>query len=574
MCGLLALGLAACSAEEPMNPGVSPEPTPGQKDVYASLTVKLPGASTRSMESQDDEVGQDYENNVGKILVVLATYSETDKEYKYLTMAESDAKPNSSDVPAGQVKYVLNFSSQEMSPNPLDKEEDGATVPESDVYVFVYCNPSAELLGMFYDSTLTTGSSFTNLVGTILDKDNAVMWKKNNFLMTNWKIKETPVKIPKRDDLINNHGTPESAFNLGTVQVKRAAARFDFMPTSTALGENVYEIKDIDGETVVGKVELTEMAMFNIAKRFYYLPRTSSTWTWDNIELCSGKEEEDFVVSYSRSFKQPQSGILNNNVGTNFYSYIVGNQLDGSGENGLEWVNIKNWYNNAQDDNADWTMTEGGDHIASAYKIWRYTTENTIPAQKADGSSSTSSQKVGITTGVVFKGVFTPTTDASKARWNGKDAVYVHNNVVFGNFDKLKKYVVDNPSSLVAEAFKGIDKFKNVPADFDHSKSLLEGVDDDKLNGFKVYVPTDGKYFMYYFYYNRHNSNGKPSVMGVDEFGVVRNNVYKLKVTSCGTFGEPGAPTKPNDPNEQENAYFTVSCYVLPWTVRVNNIEF
>ncbi len=62
--------------------------------------------------------------------------------------------------------------------------------------------------------------------------------------------------------------------------------------------------------------------------------------------------------------------------------------------------------------------------------------------------------------------------------------------------------------------------------------------------------------------------------MGENEFGVVRNNVYKLKVTACGTLGEPEAPSKPDDPDEKENAYFSVNCLVLPWTVRVNDIIF
>ena len=89
-------------------------------------------------------------------------------------------------------------------------------------------------------------------------------------------------------------------------------------------------------------------------------------------------------------------------------------------------------------------------------------------------------------------------------------------------------------------------------------------------------VPDAGTntYTMYYFYYNRHNSNGNNSQMGENEFGVVRNNVYKLQVTACGSLGEPEAPENPDHPDEEEKAYFTVSCHVMPWTVRINNIEF
>ena len=72
------------------------------------------------------------------------------------------------------------------------------------------------------------------------------------------------------------------------------------------------------------------------------------------------------------------------------------------------------------------------------------------------------------------------------------------------------------------------------------------------------------------------------------EFAVVRNNVYKLAVTKVNRFGHPTPPTgptdpdpdpdpdpiDPEDPDESVNYYFNVTVKVLPWTVRINNIEF
>jgi hypothetical protein len=64
------------------------------------------------------------------------------------------------------------------------------------------------------------------------------------------------------------------------------------------------------------------------------------------------------------------------------------------------------------------------------------------------------------------------------------------------------------------------------------------------------------------------------------EYAVVRNNVYKLAVTGVSKYGHPGDPTgdpdpeTPSDPDETKNVYFQVSVKVLPWVVRVNNIEF
>lgn len=87
-------------------------------------------------------------------------------------------------------------------------------------------------------------------------------------------------------------------------------------------------------------------------------------------------------------------------------------------------------------------------------------------------------------------------------------------------------------------------------------------------------------YYCYYFYWNRHNDNGINGNMAPMEFAVVRNNVYKLAVTSLKKLGHPRIPEndpddpKPDTPDEKADVYMTVSVQVLPWVVRVNNIEF
>ncbi len=87
-------------------------------------------------------------------------------------------------------------------------------------------------------------------------------------------------------------------------------------------------------------------------------------------------------------------------------------------------------------------------------------------------------------------------------------------------------------------------------------------------------------YYCYYYYWNRHNDNGDNGVMGPMEFSVVRNNVYKLTVQSIKTLGHPRIPTndpytpEPDTPDESADVYLTVSVDVLPWVVRINNIDF
>ena len=553
--GALTIAIASCSSDEPVTPNQGPE---NNGNVYATLTVKLPTGGTRA-GNQGVEIGKDDENSVGRILVLLATKNAQD-EYIFLARAEADATHTGDGRPetgasgnnVNTIKYTLNFSANDMTPDPLGTG-DGSSIPgQQDVYVFAYCNPTKSLRDIY--NALSKGDKIGEKHNSIL-AENAEIWQSGKFLMSNCEICKVPNGIPSREDLVGTYNTPENPWPLGTIRVKRVAARFDF-----ALGgdnnDNKYEIKDVlDPKKVVGTVELTKMAMFNIAKEFYYLPRVNTQWDWGGVTtLCGDPSLEGFVVSYGKDFKT-QATISEAIVNAN-YHYPV------TSLNGLNWQSIKpaDWTGKTEDNPEDWTNDGNVD-----YRIWRYTSENTIPGYK-DSQKPTDSQKAGISTGVVFKGEFTP---ADTELWNG-NAVYVYNNITYGDYNALKAYVTKYPETLVASAFEDVDAFKNVADDFDHKTSLIT----EETKGFKAYTPdANGKYVMYYFYYNRHNTNDDPSVMGENEFGVVRNNVYKLKVTKVGTLGTPYAP-KPDDPNEEEKAYFTVSCEVMPWTVRVNNVEF
>lgn len=87
-------------------------------------------------------------------------------------------------------------------------------------------------------------------------------------------------------------------------------------------------------------------------------------------------------------------------------------------------------------------------------------------------------------------------------------------------------------------------------------------------------------YYCYYYYWNRHNDNGKNGIMGPMEFAVVRNNVYKIAVTSIKNIGHPritiNDPDKPTPDTDDEidDVFISVDVDVLPWVVRINNAVF
>lgn len=565
--GALALALASCSSE-------APAPNNGNDadgDVYAALRIKLPTGTRAGNAGQ--EYGQDSENYVSKILVVLTT-KNTSGDYIFLTYDEADAmggdqipgdhETTDGQTPVNELKYTLNFSAKDMNPSALDVagSNEGA-----DIYVFAFCNPTTRLRTIV-SNWIPGVTSFNGNSFGVVGGGNSI-WNANNFLMTNCHIPDA-VTLPSRSSLVQNHNTPEKALNLGTVHVKRLAARFDF-----ALGgenaDNKYEIKNTSGDGTMGTVELTDIAMFNIAKNFYYLPRSNDRWDWTgNTTLCG--DLESYVMSYNANGFKQQS-LANGEYKKYYFANLIGNtfatgetedpgtaQPDGGGSTKLTWTSIRpaDWNSKTQDNNDGWTQDPKND-----YRIWRYATENTIPA--SSGESITAGQKVGITTGVVFKGTFTPT---NAELWNG-NVIYLYNGIVYGDYAALKAYVTKYPESVVASAFNAVPALKDATGT-DYKVNLLAGMTSAQRHGFKAYVPDAGKntYTMYYFYYNRHNTNGNNSQMGENEFGVVRNNVYKLQVTACGSLGEPQSPENPDTPDEEEKAYFTVSCHVMPWTAR------
>lgn len=87
-------------------------------------------------------------------------------------------------------------------------------------------------------------------------------------------------------------------------------------------------------------------------------------------------------------------------------------------------------------------------------------------------------------------------------------------------------------------------------------------------------------YYCYYYYWNRHNDNGIPGVMGPMEFAVVRNNVYKLSVDKISRLGHPRIPGNdpdkptPGTPDESDEIYLDVKVAIVDWAVRLNSIEF
>ena len=83
----------------------------------------------------------------------------------------------------------------------------------------------------------------------------------------------------------------------------------------------------------------------------------------------------------------------------------------------------------------------------------------------------------------------------------------------------------------------------------------------------RKFEKTDDGYRTYYTYWIRHLDNYKPTSMGVMEFGIVRNNLYRLLVTNVSDLGNYKLIVNPDTPDEGET-YLSVLLNVKPWIVR------
>lgn len=164
------------------------------------------------------------------------------------------------------------------------------------------------------------------------------------------------------------------------------------------------------------------------------------------------------------------------------------------------------------------------------------------------------------------KNAGTPLVEAAKTEYF-HDGRSVH--------DLYQEVVKIHNGDMNGDLQTALDNFR--AAATDAGFTLYQASDDVTQGDDKGFGPG---YYFYYYYWNRHNDNGRAGTMGKMEFGVVRNNIYKLSVKSIKNLGHPritdNDPEKPTPetPNEDAKVYMEVNVEVRPWTVRVNEIEF
>lgn len=563
--------MTGCATDEPAVKDIA---TDNGERLHAKIQLFLP-STTRSATTDFDgttnstdgfEIGQTYENNVNNVTVAIATYDATTGKFTPVAVSATSATPVDGFNPEAPV-YSINF-----------RQDDIRNAAGQTVYIFAFCNAEGMLS---VDSDFTTDEFVDKIMTISSAAANQGPWANGNFLMANAPNIAIPTKVlPDEESLITKYNTPEKALDLGAVDVARVVSRFDFRQTE----DNTYPVYDVNAEeqnadAIIAKVKVLAMAPVNIAKEYFLLPRVSNDGTDANWQLCGVENRNNWVVS--PYWNEKNATTLSQTLLDRYFYQNAGK--DYSDENMFDYTTLAA-FAGADDNDENWG-TDLEAEAKTGYKIWRYVTENTIP--------EIGSQKKGISTGVVFKAeIVEPKAESTlaKAMATGDD-IYSFNGTMYGNVAALRKVVATlDVTNTLRKAFVTVFGEENLAvneageflvADAD----LVDATADANKSTFKIYRATKGSdgaahYYVYYLYRNRHNDNGNPNEMGAMEFGTVRNNIYKLSISTISDFGHVGDPDDdddpedPEDPDEEPKVYLKVACRVVPWMVRINNIEF
>ena len=499
-----------------------------------NVTFEVQTPQTRSQTDTDGndsyvsstdgtEAGTDAENNINNVQLIFA-----DQDGNYIT----DAEISSTVGTRGQ--YVVAFKSEDL------EKKAGKTVK-----VYLQCNTPKVTV----DGGANTPSNINFLDATFDATSTEIYAKANAFYMTN--AQAVSFNIPSDLKPYTSETTP---LDLGIIVVERAAARFDIGPASTeskTYNTSVGGYKVVDGLYI----KLTDIAMVNISRDQYYYRRVSADGS-NNNEVISGVEmPNNYVVDVDWATKRAYNG---SNTPGDFVAGTTYEEFRTSMSNSKWWTSLSSLN---QDDSYD-----------GSYKIWRYTSENTLPAVAGTPATPVTAT-MNNSTGVVFRGKLVVTdalTDTDLK--NGLSSpqtygtIYAYDNVILGNWARVK---------ALAETAGNEDKAFSIA----YKAAVALGGDGEanaKDCGFVPYTPNSNGYEMVYLYWNRHNDNKDNTENGVMEFATVRNNVYKLAVDEITKLGYPfNGDTPPGDTKvEQEEVFFKVRVKVLPWVVRKNAIEF
>ena len=582
--GLVSMMAWSCSDDE-LQGGGNDKPTDAK--TYMEISINMPAATRTATPDQGQEEGQEFENHVGSVLVVLveASKDESGVTEDKIVFAQKVTEGAGLFNEDGKKKVKIeDVKGLELDRNTKEK---GYTV-----YAFV--NPTAQMTDYYTQAVKSkkswkevrdgaeqanagTGNAHDFIQSMTFDGYAKLIERKGqgqvpseadagHFLMTDTRMNTVTGRTEPASKTISFIKEVSTGKYLleGSTNVERAVARFDY---AKAKADNIYSYDENWKEELYASttwadkslyVQLTHYKVMNVAKQFYHLKRvapnekvSSEVWSYGGAET-----KENFVVDSDWKLKLDYLEELKPDIPDTwatqgiFFDPLNGEKTDAP----TSYLPLIGLF----DDTDDWQ--EGMSQATTdLYEALCYCTENTIPTKEG--------QIHPLTTAIVFR------AEIGGSMVNNADkGLYRFNRKIYNKWDEVQKaYNKAYPDAEInVTGYEELTGDENLLA----AKKLITYWPKQSDND------TNKKIVCYYSYWNRHNDNGKPTEMGPMEFAVVRNNIYKLKVSKILKLGDPVDPTNPEgevfppDPDESQEISMEVEVNVLKWAVRVNDIEF
>lgn len=460
-------------------------------------TRAIPNAMTRA---EEEHPGTETENTVSTVNLILV-----------------EATPNGGNYTYGNIAAVI----KEVTPTVVSLGKEycftaKVSLPGGFYRIFLIANPDNSTHEM---NNLKTGMTFEEFTKTLrscstLEQLKNSLYSDNHFLMTN--------KYASDNSDITECKPGEMA--TVTLQMQRAAARIDYIynETNEDTKKNIFttDVAPYDNTDNKVRVSLTQAALFNISKSFYYFKHISADETADNATIDASATEGNFVIDTDWSNKEENFAQLTTEINENTFPNKELSAFDAN--NSIVYADV-------------------------SYKGTQlfYTSENTVP---------TNAQLKRTCTGVLLKGEFG--LDENQDLFNDNTDILVHNHIIYP-----------------AKKAEALDKLNEaLTTEYGEKTTITENTDAAILKTYNVqrFTREDATkpFVTYYPVFMRHRNNNDNNVAGPMEFSVVRNTIYRFRVKSISGLGPD---IDPEDPVE-EPAQIDIEVSVANWVDR--EIEF
>ena len=460
---------------------------------------------TEGNDNDYQHQGTVTENTVSSVNLILMEATQNGNNYTYNKVVAVVKGIIPSKVAGSDSQY--SFTTQ-------------VSLPAGDYRIFLIANPdnsTDEMSQLSADNTAMTFNNFKDIKrnSTTLEQLEKQLYAPYHFLMTNKYASNA-------SDIVTCK--PGGSTSV-TIDMQRAAARIDYIynETDEKTKKNIFttNVAPYNKQTEKVSIKLTQAALFNISKSFYYFKHISADETADNATIDASATEGNFVIDTDWNSKAASFAPLTAEINESDFPNKELYAFDAN--NSIVYADV-------------------------SYKGTQlfYTSENTVP---------TNAQLKRTCTGVLLKGEFG--LDESKQDiLNGCIAILVHNHIIYPAED----------TGALSELNEALT------TEYGEKITITKDTEDATLKSYNVQRFTRTSitepFVTYYPIFMRHRNNNDNNVAGPMEFSVVRNTIYRFRVKSISGLGPD---IDPEDPVE-EPAQIDIEVSVANWVDR--KIEF